>query len=144
MEETTRAAKEAIEWYTKTEGIPEKELYVNMQLEFNHDQEAFNISYYVSGCEDTEVEFLNPSFIFDDREEAFKKYVDHLAEVFQEYPEAEKSAASTEMYEMSGFNNKPDIKTSLVPEDRAVMYDPEDKQEQFIDSDTALDLQEWS
>ena len=135
-------AKKVIDSYLEAENLQENQLYVSIQLD-KKGEKGFSIGYCIKGLEEPNVEFIAPEFGFEDEKEAWKEYLNHLPEIYQEYPEATKSVAGPELYEPFKPAEREHVKFSPVADGGAVIYDPQNKNERFVDCEETLDTREW-
>jgi hypothetical protein len=89
------------------------------------------------------IDFIAPQFGFEDEKEAWEEYLNHLPEIYQEYPEATKLVADPGLYEHPDSDQSENVSESPIGGGGAVIYDPQNKNEKFVDSKTALDTTEW-
>jgi len=135
-------AKKVIDSYLEAENLQENQLYVSIQLD-KKGEKGFSIGYCIKGLEEPKMEFIAPEFRFEDEKEAWKEYLDHLPEIYQEYPEATKSVADPGLYEPIDSGKSRGVGESPRGSGGAVIYDPQNKNERFVDCEETLDTREW-
>jgi len=140
--ESYEKIKKAIDEYLEIEDLREDQLYISIQLN-EQDDSSFSIDYCMKGLEEPNVEFLAPEFSFEDEKEAWKEYLNHLPEIYQEYPEATKSVADPGLYEPIDSGKSRGVGESPRGSGGAVIYDPQNKNERFVDCEETLDTREW-
>jgi hypothetical protein len=135
-------AKKVIDSYLEAENLQENQLYVSIQLDKKGDK-GFSIGYYIKGLEEPNMEFIAPEFRFEDEKEAWKEYLTHLPEIYQGCPEATKSVADPGLYEPIDSGKSRGVGESPRGSGGAVIYDPQNKNERFVDCEETLDTREW-
>jgi hypothetical protein len=88
-----------IDHYLDIEDIPEEELYIDMQLELDEENDEYVLDYGVTAIEggaDTDMVW---TFKYGEIGEAWENYLDQLPELYQNYPEAVIKTPRPESYE---------------------------------------------
>ena len=88
---------DTIEAYLSTTDLEEDELYIDMQLEFDDQNNSFQVEYGLTGISVNAMN-VTTSFDYDSLAEAWENYLDQLPEVSRRFSEAEIKAADPKEY----------------------------------------------
>ncbi|MFB6116682.1 MAG: hypothetical protein ABEK10_04190 [Candidatus Nanosalina sp.] len=105
--EDAESIKSTVEAYMSTAEIPEDDLYIDMQLEFDLESNNFTIEYGLTSISSDEPMNIGTSFKYDTLAEAWENYLDQLPEVHRAFPEAEIKAADPEEYAAGKVGGNP-------------------------------------
>ena len=98
-----------IDAYLSTTELDEEELYIDMQLEFDDQNNTFQIEYGLTGISE-DVMNITTSFKYDSLAQAWENYLDQLPEIDTRFSKAEIKAADPTEYFAGKLGGNPVMK----------------------------------
>ncbi|MFQ3275342.1 MAG: hypothetical protein ACI9LV_000029 [Candidatus Nanohaloarchaea archaeon] len=99
--------KEVIEGYTELKEIDNGDLYIDMQLGFDHEEENYVIEYGLKDLSIPDEEGIVPELKYDSLEAAWNEYLEQFPEIHQSFPEARKLLMHPREYNSAPLGGNP-------------------------------------
>lgn len=99
--------KEAVDKYTELKEISVSDLYIDMQLCFDYEEQSYVIEYGIKDISVLGQDGLVPKLRYDSIEEAWTEYRNQFSELQELYPEARKLLTHPQKYESAQLGGNP-------------------------------------
>ncbi|MFT4892324.1 MAG: hypothetical protein ACI8Z7_000091 [Candidatus Nanohaloarchaea archaeon] len=106
MDDLTRI-RETIEKYAELKEISVSELYIDMQLGFDQEEQNYVIEYGIKDISVLGQDGLVPKLRYDSIEEAWQEYIEQFSEIQELFPEARKLLTHPQKYESAQLGGNP-------------------------------------
>jgi hypothetical protein len=96
-----------IEEFMDIENIAEEDLYIDLQLELDEEDDQYFIDYGVKEAYNGDSEVIGRKFTYENLKDAWANYIDQLPELHQSFPEATIKSPHPETYESAKGGGNP-------------------------------------
>ena len=96
--------------FMKSEELEEEDLYLDLQLEFDRDNEEYEIRYGIKESLNPKSRGIDETLAYQSIEEAWRQYKNKIKKLNEEFPAATILAADPEKYNSSQRGGNPAIR----------------------------------